>query len=391
MMFLKKAGLFCALLLVISCSNAQDNAQTVDQQTKYFRHLVFRESLYPDYKGIYPLSEVEAKLYNHYRFVFDEQNRVTEVSYRRGDVLLSPQLNSNWDNFFFEQAAKIEMEFSDDGTTETRRYYDFWGNRIQVYNASYEDVIELNPDGTRKKLSFFDADGKAIDNRWGIHTYEWWKSDDGLIVEQRKNLAGEQVSIRPQFDFYEIRLDYDERGLLQRMYNYGLESELTNNSTGVALDQITYDEHGNFTSWTVLDKDMNPTTGNRPRVAKGVHSYNRQGNKDALETFNLDGSLMVASWGNARAEKLWDEYGNQIKTIYYDANGNLTGPIPIVQNVFDDEGIRLQKVVFYNADYELAVHPQTGASWMEFTYDDQAQTVAQKLYNKRGEEIVRGS
>jgi hypothetical protein len=57
------------------------------QKTEYYRHLVFRETPFSDTRGNHQIDKATAQNETHYKFVYDNQRRLVEISHRLGCFL----------------------------------------------------------------------------------------------------------------------------------------------------------------------------------------------------------------------------------------------------------------------------------------------------------------
>ncbi|WP_124916971.1 hypothetical protein [Alteromonas flava] len=64
-------------------------------ETSYFRHIMFRESPYAPYRGIYPIDESTPPNFAHYQFKQDAQGRITRITYQQNNALIRG--NEVWD------------------------------------------------------------------------------------------------------------------------------------------------------------------------------------------------------------------------------------------------------------------------------------------------------
>jgi len=351
-----KIALVLSILLIAGSSFAQSISKS-----EYYRHLMFRESPYAPYKGIYPIDQKEAAKVAHYRFDYDKKGRVVSVAHMLGDKIIGD--NGNWDSFIWF-APKVTIEYGEN--KETHRYFGIMDQQIEAHGKVYTAEYKLK-NGKRTQLSFTDQEGKPSQNGWSVHKYTWSVDNNGLIVEKRYGLDEKMVSIRPQFGFYETRLHYDNEGKLMFMYNYGLESKPTNNESGAGIDRIFYDHNGNFQRWHVYDKDKNPVEGNRPMVHIGEHLYDALGNKIGMRGFSKTGAPMAFAWGHSKVVNQYDEFGNQSSVISYGKDGEFLANAKIE---YTEDGLNRQWIKFVDEKDQLVNAPQLGgAAALEFHYE----------------------
>ncbi len=318
---------------------------TVAAESRFFRHLKFRETPYSEYQGIYPIDKKQAKKTAHYRFEYDEKNRVTSIAHMIGDRIIKD--NGNWDTFIWF-APKVQISYL--AGKEIHQYFDSNNQRISAHGDVYTATFELDAKGRRQKLVFNNVDQQASENAWGIHQYQWQHVNNRQIIEKRYNLKNEQMPIRPVLHFYETHMTFDHLGQLQLMKNYGLNGEPSNNESGAGIDRIFYDLNGNFQRWHVFDKDGVPVEGNRPMVHIGEHLYDQHGNKIGMRGFDTQGMPMRFSWGDFLIKKSYDKFGNQIEGSVYDKEGRL---ISKMQVEFSKDGLRRTWLKNLNKDEKL--------------------------------------
>lgn len=359
---ISKIALVLSIILIASSSFAQSLQNTSSGESEYFRHLMFRESPYAPYKGIYPISQQEAAKAAHYRFDYDKKGRVVSIAHMIGDQIIGD--NGNWDSFIWF-APKVMIEYGKN--KETHRYFDVVDQQIEAHGNVYTAEYKIK-DGKRVQLSFNGKDGKPSQNAWGAHKYIWSVDENGWIVEKRFALDKKMVSIRPQFGFYETRLQYDDEGKLMFMYNFGLDGKPTNNETGAGIDRIYYDHNGNFQRWQVFDKDRNPVEGNRPMVHIGEHLYDELGNKVGMRGFSKTGAPMMFAWGHSKVVNEYDEFGNQSSVISYGKESKFLANAKIE---YTKDGLNRRWIKFVDEKGQLVNAPQLGgAAALEIHYEN---------------------
>ncbi|MBD8524253.1 hypothetical protein [Pseudomarimonas arenosa] len=338
-------------------------AETVE----LYRHLVFRESPYAPIRGIHPLTKHAAQQAAHYRFVYDDQGRLTEVSHRLGDRIIGH--NGNWDNFIWF-APKVRIEYS--ANQEIHHYYSIDDTPAAAHGKVLKAAYQLGAGGQRTALQFFDAEGQPVESEWGIQRYQWQSDSQGRIIEQRFNLANEQVRIRPEFEFFEVRLTYDRDGLLSFMHHYGKDGQPTNNSSGAGIDRIVYDLNGNFVRWQVYDKDGNAVEGNEPMVHQGEDLYDGLGNKIGLRGFDRHGKRIAFSDGSYEIRTVYDRFGNQSEFRILAEDGSLAGHL---RHEYSADGLQRQWIKSFDQEGRLSPSPALGgAAALQFVYESGART-----------------
>jgi hypothetical protein len=340
-------GLLCILALgIASCTSNQKASEESSAKVKYFRQILFSETNFDDIQGIHEISADEAKTINNYKFTFDEKNRPVTIEYGRGAILLG---NASTD------ATKIVLAYTD--STETRTYFDKDTVAQVVDGDVFTSVFSLDANGMRTGLKFYGKDGKQIENRNKIASYTWTKLPDGLIKENRYNMAGTEVIMNPFCPFYELRFTYDEKGHVTRMANYQ------------------------------ADTLYNCTAENCGDIGVSYFSFkiNDQGDLQEFSVHNTTGRYSNLYWGWAKFVNTVDSVGNVVETAYWDQDQEyLSGKkVPVYQFKYDAHGSRIE-TAFLDGNKNLINHPDRGFAIMEFAYNELGQpTDTIKYDNKR--------
>jgi len=359
------------LIVLVTFTSIAANAEE-----KHYRHLMFRESPYAPYQGIHPVSEAKSKSIAHYEFKYDQRGRVTRISRKFDDAII--EAHGVWDSFIWF-APEVKISYQDD--TETHTYYNLMGKQIHAHGKVWKAVYRLDDSGVRRDLQFFDSKGKKSANAWNVSRYEWRPSDDGHIFERRFNLDGAQEKFRPELDFYEVKLEYDTKGQLAFMRNFGLEHKPTNNDSGAGIDRVTYDLEGNFIRWQVYDKDGIAVEGNRPMVHLGEHLYDSYGNKIGLRGFDRHGNQIPFSWGSMMGRYQYNDKGAQIGVQTYLQDGTQTANFEYEYNHDLSKQLTLKSL---DNQGNLKVDKRLrGGSLIKFTYDDNRNR-SRTIYNADG-------
>ncbi|WP_103072111.1 hypothetical protein [Aquimarina sediminis] len=349
------------------------------QKKEYYRHLVFRETPYSDVRGIHPIDKATSDKETHYRFVYDDKDRLVEVSHRLGDYIINQ--NDNWDSFIWF-SSKMTIEYTKN--QEIRYYYNRLDERTEVHGKMYKAVFDLDTKGNRISVKFYDKNNKPSENAWNIHSYQWTDMGEGNVIEKRFNLKNEPQPIRPNFTFYKVRLEYGNDDLLDFVHHLDENGNRINNSMKAGMDRIVYDQEGNFSRWMVFDKDLKPVEGNAPEFAIGEHLYDTRGNKVELRGFGVAGRSKAMPTGVARVLNTYDQYGNQIEVKILDIEGKT---IQHVKREYSKDGRRIESMQFLDSEGNLVLHPRAKFAVMKFLYDIEGKMVERKKFDDNLQEI----
>lgn len=356
------------------------STQVYAQKTEYYRHLVFRETPYSDTRGNHPIDKSTAQHEAHYRFVYDAQNRVVEVSHRIGNNLIAD--NGNWDTFIWF-SPKMTVEYTEN--KEIRHFYNVANQRIEAHGKMYKAVFQLDNQGRRTSVTFYDKDNKPSENAWGIHTYQWTQAQNKTVIEKRFNLKNESTTMRPNLTFHTIRLEFGEDDLLDFIYHIDEDGNLINNTMKAAIDRIVYDQEENFSRWMVFDKDKKPVEGNAPEFAIGEHLYDARGNKVGLRGFDVEGRLKAFPNGIASEVHVFDEFNNPIESKFYDISNNL---LQHIKRIYCKDGKRLEWLKLLDENGELKMHPTAKFAAMKMEHDASGLVIERKRFDEKLNEIT---
>lgn len=360
------------LLLLVTLAPAQGKEPELTTGTAvrvaHYAHMPFRETPFADLRGIYPMTEAETRTRKHYRFAYDSYGRPIEVSFRLGDRI--QDLNISRNALTFTPVIRIRYE---DGR-EVRTFFDRSMNPT-LSNGAYREVYELDQDGNRASLRFFDVDGARTESNWGVFTYEWSVDRRGTVTENRFDRSGEPVSIRPHFPFYCLKLHYDQRGLLALMENYGLTCEkLTLNDMNGAQDKLQYNAQGGACAWNVYDTGENRSIGNGPMVARGIMERDQSGHTTREYYEDTEGNIMTNAYGWTNTIADFDAHGNMIERFNHDATGKRIDNPQLGYSgyimMFDANGENRKSLEYRDADGRPATHAARGYHAVKSEYDE---------------------
>ncbi len=323
--------------------NENENAQ-VTENVKHYRHLLFSETPFDQIQGVHELTADESKNINNYKFTYDEKNRPVSIEFCRDSILLGYSRTG---------AAKITIDYTDN--TETLLYFDKEGNPKTVNGEVFKSVYSIRENGLRNGLKFYGKEGEEIENRNKIAYYKWEKLPDGLIKENRFNLAGEEVVLNQFCPFYELRFEYNDKGFVQQMSNY----------QGDTLYDCTAENCGD--------------------IGVSYFSFNLS-EKGDLQKFivrNTVGQLSNLYWGWAKFERTLDKNGYMTEIKYWDQDDEfLAGKaIPVYSYKYDAHGA-ITEITAMDAEKNIINNPENGVAITEFKYDEQGHPTDTIKYDK---------
>jgi hypothetical protein len=194
-----------------------------------------------------------------------------------------------------------------------------------------------------------------IENRNKIHSWVWSILPDGMVREQRYNLAGVETIMNPFCPFYELRFSYNEKGYVTRMANY------------------------------MADTLYNCTAENCGDIGVSYFTFvpNDNGDLESFSVYNVFGQMSNLYAGWSKRINKYDENGYVLETAVYDQDNEYVGgkSIPVIQNVYDPHGA-LVEVRNLNKDRIVINHPETGVAITEHKYDELGNRIETLRYDK---------
>ena len=168
-------------VLIMALSSCQSGEKQTDSGEKYFSKLGFYETSFDRSTGLHAITAEQAREINHYRFSYDDQGRLVGLQYCRGDELLDGSSTG---------VPRIEITY--EGNKEIHHYFNTQGEP-RSYSRVFSAEYELDDEGVRKHLRFFDKEGNPVENNNGIAWYDWEVLASGQLRENRYNMDGEET------------------------------------------------------------------------------------------------------------------------------------------------------------------------------------------------------
>lgn len=386
--------------------------------TEYCAGVVFRETPFADIRCARPLKREAVRETKHFELDYDADGRLLEVRHSQAG-----EARAFSDRFV--RAPRVTIHY--ENGQEIRQFYDEWGQRSLVSGDVYEARFDLDEKGQRTALVFYGLDGKPLDNDFGISRYEWSVREDGEVIEHRYNTAGELMRNRPGFGYMVTRFAYDARGLLTRMYNLGESGvELTADEAGVAMTQITYNRHGQFSGWLNLDTEGQPRRG-MSNIAEIVYEPSKYSSEQVAVFNDADGSPQTTGWGAHKVVYEFDRYGNAVARFHYGVDGlpvNSTSGIGQIKSTWSEGGAyrlkdqyfdkdgnpvassysgvhaivtklgsngRPQSITYQDLDGKPVVHKGQGYASEQLAFDGQGRLVSRRFVDTEGNLVDHGT
>jgi len=381
--------LFVCLPAIITpaVGDAINSTSSISGRVAYYAHMPFRETAFADLRGIYPLTLEQSRHHKHYKFVYDNKDRPVEVSFRLADEVQN--LNISRNALTFTPVIRIEYE---DGL-EVRHFYDRFMNPT-LSNGVFREVYELDDDGNRVSLQFYNVENARTESDWGVYAYKWSVDRTGRVTETRDNREGKAVAIRPHFPFYCLKLHYDQRGLLALMENYGEScDELTLNKLNAAQDKLQYNSSGGIYAWNVYDANEQRSVGNGPMVARGIMERDALGHTTREYYEDTDGQIMTNAYGWTDTYASFDDFGNMVGRFNHDADGKRINNSLLAYSgytmEFDEHGRHRLRLSYQDADGSPATHLTRGYHAVRTEYDEQGNRIRLRFEDSAGDLVNR--
>lgn len=370
------------ILLVICSLNLMSKAE---EQVFYYSTLKFVETPLSYLEGSVPLKKDVALNRNHYRFVYDEAHQLKSVAFYNGETPRKPNHTAN----LFMLSHQIKFSYTD--STEHIYFYDREGKETAVLGNCRSFSYTIDQRGYRKSLHFLDQDENRITNSWGIYQYQWTYQDDGSVIEERQDQAGERVAIRPGFEFYRLKLNFNHLGQIARMQNIDENGNLVENTSGASQDVISTNAEGNFLTWNVLNNSNQLEKGNGPNVAMGKQAFNDYGYEQQLIHFDEKGNRIYSAYGICESRTTFDDFGNLSERRFYDKEGkegvHLEAGYHKLKVKWSKDGNRRNSITYFNQENQAVHHKSRGYHKVKYTYNSQNRLV-KISYLDMNEELI---
>ncbi len=360
-------NIYLALIICLFTANQTEAYNNDKLRVVYYSTVEFVETPLSYIKGSVPLKSKVALSRNHYRFSYDSQNRLVSIAFYNGSTPKNPNHTAN----LFTLAHR--MEFSYEDAFEKVAFFNTKDEQSTVLGNCSQFVYQLNELGFRESLHFLDSSGNRVENSWNIFEYTWEYLHDGIVIEDRFDTNGKQVSIRPNFEFYRLKLYFNNVGHIALMQNIDKDGNLIENSTGVSQDIITTNSNGNFLQWQVLNNQHQLEKGNGPDVAVGIQKFNEFGYEIGLENQDENGNPIFNTYGICRSKTKFDKFGNLSQRFFYneanEPSNHKQAGYHHLKIEWDKFGNDRKRLSYYDVNNKKAIHKTRGYHAVKYDYD----------------------
>ena len=353
------------LLIILGNTTLASNSQNATRVV-YYSTVEFVETPLSEIKGSIPLHKDVAIKRNHYRFEYDNLNRLKTISFFNGKEPRHPNHTAN----LFTLAHR--MEFTNANKSEHITFFNIKGKPVDVLENVHRFTYTLNELGYRTQLIFFNENNEQVENGWNIYEYNWTYQSDGSVIETRVNENGNEVAIRPGFQFYRLHLFFNIKGHIALMQQIDSEGNMIENKSGAAQDNITTNVNGNFIKWEVLDKENQLEKGNGPDIAIGIQTFNEFGYETGLEHRDEHNNLVYSAYGICISKTQFDAFGNIKERRFYGpdrkpSNHKFAG-YHSLKIQWDVLGNRRTGLTYFGLDGQPTLHKSRGYHKVTYEY-----------------------
>ena len=241
--------------------------------------------------------------------------------------------------------------------------------------------------GRLEQMTFHGLKGEpVVSKKTGYHGFEAKYDEHGNeTVETYLGEDGKPMSIGD--GYATLKSTYDSRGKPTRISFYGVMGEpVLSKKYGYHAWEIKYDEHGNDTLMTFLDKDGKPMD-DADGYATMRSAYDARGNLIRVTFQDANGEPALSKKnGYYGWEADYDEQGNKIVSTYLGKDGK---PMPgadgyaTLRMAYDSRG-NVTRVTFHGAHGEAVKSEANGYYGWEAEYDERGNRIVTTTLGKDG-------
>ena len=284
--------------------------------------------------------------------------------------------------------AGLHQIFDENGFQVKAVYLDSENNPMFVNGCAMIDK-EYDKNGYLRKMVYRDSSGEITTGKLGCASIEFVNDEHGNEIERwYRDIDGELCEISD--GNAGIVQEYDSVGNRTKIVFYDKNKEPLLNKNGYAGFASLYNERNLLVEYTFLGKELLPTADN-DNVVKMRMEYDKRGNQIKTTYYEADGqTLRLSKAGIAGFEDNYDENGNQTERRFFDAEGKIiVSPeygYAICKYTYDENNC-LKSYRYTDAEGNLLL--ANGVSGYDYLKDNQGNTLESKPIGKNGKQSDR--
>lgn len=245
------------------------------------------------------------------QMAYDDRGNVTEVR----------MLNSSGGLMICMSGfALAKMEYDEMGNCRQVSFYDTEGALIPRAEDGVPIIrYEYNPDGTRSRSLYYNADNQLFCNKFGVAVDEYEYNPYGMIVEHRTYDENHQL-VNNFLGWAIMRWEYQNNRCVSVAVFDNQNNPIVDKMAGCHWQKFEYDSRGYLETTTCWNEEGLPMMS----ATKGYWKYERLRNLRGLiieeRSYGIDGRLIVNKSGSAMGKVEYTDQGSIKWLAYYDEN-----------------------------------------------------------------------
>ena len=334
----------------------------------------------------------QSKEYNHYKVLYDSNNRLSSIKYFNG-------LNKSSDSYFNTH----EVRYTYMAGKRIREYFGVNGEALAMsrhyYRSSniHREEYELN--GNKTKLFLYDVNGKRVAAGTGTYVFEGELINGKGLLQRLYRKNGSPGIIFKYLPFEVSLLTMDSNGFIHRILNFDEETGqvVQHEKSGFAEMRIMFDQYGNELGWDFRDSEGNLVNRASDMIDGGyaIQTYDFQWSKRELgqytsyiqRYFTSDGEVFCKNRVICSEKYEFNASNNVTKNEKRGRTGELVvDPEVNFAKVEIDYDIALRKIEvrYYDASAELR---KIGVAFRKWKYMEDG-TGEEKMFDRFGVGII---
>lgn len=287
--------------------------------------------------GINLLMPNEEKYANHYRFLYNSENKLKEINFFRlgkkavddvfgvSTIKIEYDTNGNYSWIYFDENGNKML--CEDGYYKKEytylskkeiiiKYYDKNNNQINTDFGGYYSKVKLDTLARIVERTFYDINNKQIITDDGYCIRKFYYSDDSFNSSKDENFDFKNKPLNSKENGYKSVYSYDNEGNVTLFYSINVDGSYVIRNGG-EKQLYKYDEFGRLNSFMIEDSKDN-LVEDENGIAKYEYSYDRYGNVNIKNFYNSNNVLTSITEGYAIDMRKYDKSGNLLSIAFYD-------------------------------------------------------------------------